>query len=167
MKCKDPQQQGLFLIRCLLWGYCNLWCRRRGCTRTPRSFDLSKIRENLGKICENLRKILVNLGISLKIQAKMAPSVRRITWKWHLEVIPKKSLHNPWGRKYPHKKLPENFSAKFREIRAKSILPPKMCLLLHIWLQLLNTEVYLIYMKSNKNGKGSSDGQPRVFPWPQ
>jgi len=27
-----------------------------GFTRTPKSFDSVKIRENLGKICENLRK---------------------------------------------------------------------------------------------------------------
>jgi len=28
-------------------------CRRRGCKRTPKSFDLSKIAENLGKIRKN------------------------------------------------------------------------------------------------------------------
>jgi len=38
------------------------WCRRRGCKRTSKSFDLLKIRTKSVKNPENVRKILENLG---------------------------------------------------------------------------------------------------------
>jgi len=44
-----------------------LWCRRRGCKRTPK-IDSSKIPEYLGKSPKYPEK-------NLKIQAKMAPNV--------------------------------------------------------------------------------------------
>ena len=42
-----------------------------------------------------------------------------------LEVIPKVGVHNLCGKNYSHKELPENFSGKFGEIRAKIFRTPK------------------------------------------
>jgi len=42
---------------------------------TPNSFDLVKIRRNLGKLCENLRKIPENLGKLFENTRKKAPNV--------------------------------------------------------------------------------------------
>ena len=48
------------------------WCRRRGCKRTPKSFDLSKIRAKSLKIWEESLKNRQNLW---KLHAKMATNV--------------------------------------------------------------------------------------------
>jgi len=61
------------------------WCRKRGCReckRAPKSFDLSKVRENLGNIYEDIRKIPENTGkngAQRCLILKLAPNVERIT----------------------------------------------------------------------------------------
>ena len=55
-----------------------------GCKHTHKSFDLVKIRGNLGKISENFHKIPKNLSKSLKMWARMA---LKMTWRaFFLEV---------------------------------------------------------------------------------
>jgi len=62
------------------------WCRRCGCKRTPKSFDLSKIRAKSLKIRAKSLKIWAKSMLKfpkylkiwanyLKIRAKMAPNV--------------------------------------------------------------------------------------------
>jgi len=68
------------------------WCRRRVCKRTPKSFDLLKIRA----------KSLEILAKSLKIWAKMAPNVCRKIGEDHFFVVTPKNgwqkLHNFLGK---------------------------------------------------------------------
>ena len=83
-----------------------------------------KIRENLGKIYENVRKIPEHLGKLPENTGKNGAC--RITWRrFFWGVIPKKGLHDLCGRKYSHKKFPENFLGKFGENRAKIFRTPK------------------------------------------
>ena len=49
----------------------------------------------------------------------------RITWRPFLEVISKVSVRDLCERKYSHKRLSEDFSGKFKEIRAKIFRTPK------------------------------------------
>jgi len=51
---------------------CMQWCRRRGCKRTPKSFDLSKIRAKSLKIWAKPLNIWAKF---LKTRAEMVPNV--------------------------------------------------------------------------------------------
>jgi len=93
-----------------------------------------KIQGNLGEFCENLRKNPENLGRTpRKFERKwrpmsfglktMAPNV-----VWFEEMAP----NTVFIRIYSHK-WPKIFSGKFGEIWAKTFAPPKLCLLLHLW----------------------------------
>jgi len=89
------------------------------CKRTPKSFDLSKIRAK-----------------SLKMRAKMAPNVvwfqkiaPNISRKTHEDLFgahTKKGLHDLWSlwEKFC-RQVPQNFSSKFRKILAKILRTPR------------------------------------------
>jgi len=66
------------------------WCRRRGCRRTTKSFDLMKIRGNLGKISENFHKIPENLRKPWKYEQKWRTTAPKRTWRtffWRSEFF--------------------------------------------------------------------------------
>jgi len=114
------------------------WCRRRGnrgYKRTPKILICWKFGQNpwkSGQICENVRKYLKCWENYLKVRIKMAPNV---VWFW--KIGPQHGKINmktffggqpkkyPCGRKYSHKELPESFSGRFGEIRAKIFRTPK------------------------------------------
>jgi len=94
-----------------------------------------KIRGNLGKICESLREIPENMGKNNAqhglIWKKLAPNVRRITWKSFLEVVPKKCLNEKNICRKSDQKI---FRWSLGKYGQKSFAPLKICLLLHQWL---------------------------------
>jgi len=125
---------------------CNQRCRRqgcRGCKRSPKRFDLLKMRENLGKTYENVRKIPENTGKNGAQRCLILKNLRpTCDGESHehlfLEVIPKKDVNDLCRRKYSHKDLPENrksFRTSLGEFGQKSFASPKICLLLHLCLQ--------------------------------
>jgi len=86
------------------------------CKRTPKSFDLSKISENLGKILENPGKN----GTQRCFFKKKAPKTREDLF---FEITPQKGL-DLCGRQFVGKTR-KNFSCKFGEIWAKILHTPK------------------------------------------
>jgi len=105
------------------------WCRRRGCKRTRKNFDLMRIRAQSFKILAKSLKTFTNsLKIwanSLKIWAKMAPNML-----WFEKMVPKTTRRAVFLE----------FSFFWVSSRAslgvfgqKSWAPPKICLLLHLF----------------------------------
>jgi len=89
-----------------------------GCSRTPKSFDLLKIR------AKSL-KIWAKLPLKLVCFQKLAPNVCRKNTKTHedflFEVLSKKDLREKFCRHMSYKKL----FGKFGEIRAKTLRTSK------------------------------------------
>ena len=105
------------------------WCRRRGCKRTIKSFDLVKIRAKSLKIRE---KPVKTFAKSLKIWTEMPPNVVWLEKKWfptfsesYEDFFWRPSQTKVCLRKCSHKKWPKRFSGKFGEIRAKIFRTPK------------------------------------------
>jgi len=134
----------------ILWrnNYYTQWCRRRGCRwckRTPKSFDLVETRLKSLKIRAKSVKTFAN---SLQLRAKMAPNVCDLK-----EIAPNVLSFEKMAPKitrrrfflevirnavFMHKKI--IFRASLRKFGQKSFAPPKICLLLHLWLHLLFAE---------------------------
>ena len=114
------------------------WCRRRGCRgckRTPKSFDLSTIREKSTKRFAKYLKFWANY---LQIWIKMALNVVSFLkigaqrGKNHMKTPFWRSSQNDLcRRKYSHR-VALKLWASLGKFGQKSFAPPKICLLLHL-----------------------------------
>jgi len=101
----------------------NQWCRRRGCKRTPKSFDLVKIPENPGKLCKNLGKFLKTLPKSLQKWRptwfdlkKRRPTLAESHEDLFLEVISKmwtQVFGQLWGNTGKNPSHPQNLACSY------------------------------------------------------
>jgi len=113
------------------------WCRRlgcRGCKRTPKSFDLLKIQAKSLKIWAKSLKIWAK---SLKIWAKTAPDVCRKTSEDH--------FLGGHTKKTVSKSCTTIFWASLGKFGQKSFASPKLCLLLHVCIQIPNGFKRFVY----------------------
>jgi len=114
-------------------------CGRRGCRvckRTPKNYDLLKIRENLEKICENIHKTPENLCKAPENTGINGAQCYLILKNWRSACVASHEELSFWrssqkkvimicvGRNIRTNSCPETFSGKFREIRAKSFRIP-------------------------------------------
>jgi len=124
------------------------WCRKREYRRTPKSFDLRKIREKSLKIREKSVEIwaksVKTFAKYLKIRVKMVPNLvwikkRHPTSAESHEVLffGRSSLKKVYLKKCTHKKWPNNLLGKFGEIWAKILRTPKRisCSYTYVWLR--------------------------------
>jgi len=118
LACSLPRQMDQFK-RMTITESLQQWCRRRGCKRTPKSFDLVKTFAKTLKISAN----------SLKIRANWRPRalIRKNSAQNHMKTFvfrghPKYGLHE---KIFVHE-VAQDFSGKFGEVRAKLLIaPPK------------------------------------------
>jgi len=94
------------------------WCRKRGCKRTPKSFDLVKIREKSLKIREKFVEIWTK---SLKAFTKSLKMWANPSWKDEQNGAQNNMKSFFWRSL----SFMDFFSGKFGRIRAKILRPPK------------------------------------------
>ena len=86
----------------------------------------------LGKIPETPGKSDAQLCLTWKHGAQR---LRKKYMKLFFAGCTKKGLHDLCGRKYVGKSRPKTFRASLGKFEQKSFAPPKICLLLQLWLQ--------------------------------
>jgi len=135
------------------------WCRKRGCRgckRTPKSFDLVKIRQNLCKIRVTMGKICDKLCKSVKTWK--SGQKWRTTWVWfegngaqrlqnHMKTFSFFGGHPNWRSSWINdrtKSGPKMFRASLGKFRKKSFAPPKICRLLHLWFDVWTSGLHII-----------------------
>ena len=118
-------------------------CRRRRCKHTLKSFDLAKIRAKSAKSVkpsQNPRKSGQTpwkygqkwrpTYFDLK---KMAPKVGRMTWRPFFFWRSSQNGRHEKVYAYSHKTWPKIIFRSLGKFGQKSFVPPKICLLLHLW----------------------------------
>jgi len=111
------------------------WCRGRVCKRTPKSFDLVKIMAKSVELWAKSVKILKSGQTSWKYEQKRRPMCFGLK-KWRRKSHEDFLLADIRNTVFISTKSgPKFFRASLRRFGQKSFAPPKICLLLQLWMR--------------------------------